>query len=102
MFNIAEILYHILSGKPCKVHCLNLGSVPEFYANGILVHNCPICWPMEGQVTGLKEPWIHPETGRLVTIPGHPRCRCRETAVVEESDIERAIELMIAEGESNA
>jgi len=95
VFNTAEILYHILTSKPNKVYCLNMGSIPEFYANGILVHNCPICRPMEGQVTGIREPWVHPQTGRLVTIPGHPRCRCRETGVIEESDLEAVLESMV-------
>ena len=49
-----------------------------------IVGDCPICGPMQGKVTPLGKPWVHPNSGKEVTIPGHPRCRCWAVPVIEE------------------
>lgn len=45
---------------------------------------CPICGPMNGLITGLDEPYQHPDGSTLDGPPAHPRCRCFEGAVVGE------------------
>lgn len=44
--------------------------VPEYFANGVLVHNCPICGPLEGAP---EEEWRAEFPNGP---PAHPRCRC--------------------------
>jgi len=36
-----------------------------------------LCMPMDGEETGLEEPWIMPD-GREAMVPqdSHPQCRC--------------------------
>lgn len=50
--------------------------------NDEIVAACPICFPMAGVVVGIDEQWEHPTHG-AISIPGHPRCRCWVTPVVE-------------------
>jgi HK97 family phage portal protein len=35
-----------------------------------------ICRPLNNVVTGLRELWIHPKTGKRYGMPAHPSCRC--------------------------
>ena len=39
---------HLLLPNYIKVFNLEVEDKPEYYANGVLVHNCPICGPLEG------------------------------------------------------
>ena len=50
------------------VYNIQVENQPEFYANGLLVHNCPICQPLEGVVMTIRE--------ARGSIPIHPSCRC--------------------------
>lgn len=70
--HITKQLYHknpeLYSGL--VVYNLEMRESPTFYANGILVHNCPICLPLDGKS----------ENGWKFTMPwgppAHVRCRC--------------------------
>ncbi len=69
-------LYHEWRGtETVRVYDLQVEDVPEFYANGILVHNCPICGPFDGQ-TITKYQRAFP--GGYFP-PAHPNCRCDVT-----------------------
>jgi len=87
-----------------SVYNLEVEEAPEFYANGVLVHNCPICAPLgglafgnvaqpasitqqqaEAQVATLDTPFVHPGGGGAAADfqgktfdapPAHVRCRC--------------------------
>jgi len=50
------------------VYDIEVEGAHEFYANGILVHNCELCAPLEGIVLKVSE-----ARGML---PRHPNCRC--------------------------
>ena len=64
------LLYHRLLGTSSTVYNLQVEGPPEFYANGILVHNCEICGPLEGAPESV---W----SGQFPSgPPAHPRCRC--------------------------
>jgi hypothetical protein len=56
------------STKPIVVYNIQVENHPEFYAHGILVHNCPLCQPLEGVVMKIKE--------ARGLIPRHVQCRC--------------------------
>lgn len=77
LISITE-LYHRLSTKATWVYDLQVDEVPEFYANGILVHNCPICGPLHGQVRRKQDGYAGG-----VDIPAHVRCRCHEVPETE-------------------
>lgn len=55
-------------GLPLVVYNIQVENQPEFFANGILVHNCPLCQPLEGVIMSIKE-------ARGI-IPRHTQCRC--------------------------
>jgi len=104
-------LYQQPTSNAITVYDLQVEDVPEFYANGILVHNCPICAPLGGlqfddgsaqsasiehQETnamhaGLDGVFVHPGGegalaafgGQKFTPPAHPRCRCKLGAIVD-------------------
>jgi hypothetical protein len=70
------------------VYDLQVEDDHEFYANGILVHNCSICGPNHLVVVP-KAQRIWPNGA---TIPAHPNCRCRaieETALTLETPLPR-------------
>lgn len=50
--NIPE-LYHNWYAKSILVYNLQVEDDPVYYANGVLVHNCPICAPLHNQVIGI-------------------------------------------------
>jgi hypothetical protein len=56
-------------------------------ANDEIVSRCPICFPMQGLITPIDQPWTHPTLG-AIEIPGHPRCRCWSVPVTEFLDEE--------------
>ena len=70
------------------VYNLTIEDVPEFYAEGCLVHNCPICGALDGQqfkfaqAGGQQSP---PPTG------SHSRCRCTPLPVLIDSALEARI-----------
>ena len=72
-------LYHRLYTNTTRVYDIQVDGAPEFYANGILVHNCPICAPLEGARI--------PKGQR--TFPGgyyppaHVNCRCGTQGITE-------------------
>lgn len=102
--NLAK-LYHQSFGNAITVYSLEVDQVNEFYAAGILVHNCPICsalggvsWGEDGVIptsiagqeenavsTAIGQPFVHPggngkqgkyEGQKYEMPPAHPRCRC--------------------------
>jgi len=68
LLNSVSLLYHQLSAIQPFVYDLTIKDQPEFYANGILVHNCVLCQDLEGQIFTIAE-------ARGI-IPVHPACRC--------------------------
>lgn len=45
-------LYHMWSTKPIIVYDIEVEDAHEFYANGMLVHNCSVCGPLHNQSVG--------------------------------------------------
>lgn len=64
-------LYHTPSPNAIDVYDIQVEESPEFYANGVLVHNCEICGPLDG-VT-IRKGGTFP--GGLQP-PAHVNCRC--------------------------
>ena len=61
------------------VYDIQVAEHPEFYANGVLVHNCPICGPLADAVVKIDGDFsgFVPDELRRGTIsapPAHPRC----------------------------
>ena len=54
--------------KTLKVYDISVEKARSFYANGILVHNCDLCAPREGEILTIEQ-----ARGQ---IPFHPQCRC--------------------------
>jgi len=81
-------LYHECSTSQIDVYDLTIDDAHEFYANGILVHNCPWCGELHGAVIETGEPWF--KKGEVMDVNGasiefkrtvlspplHSRCRC--------------------------
>lgn len=81
-------LYHRSANSQIYVYDLTVDGAHEFYANGILVHNCPWCGELHGAVIDTGEPWL--EAGDIMDVNGailsisrtvltpplHSRCRC--------------------------
>lgn len=95
-----SVLYHRLLGSAITVYDIQVEGVPEFYANGILVHNCPICSRLHNTFVDLDRGWeFTPEAlaadpalaraiGAPMTIvapPSHVNCRCWIQPVVYEA-----------------
>jgi len=59
---------HLWRGTKPRVYDIQVDDQPEFYAGGALVHNCPLCQPLEGVVLSVKE--------ARGMIPRHINCRC--------------------------
>lgn len=73
--------------RPIMVYNLEVQGVPEFYANGILVHNCPICGPLHNSISSANKDnptFNHPSLGSLPIPPLHVNCRCQ---AVPETDV---------------
>lgn len=46
---------------------------------------CDICGPLDGATRSLESPgYLHPETGELMIMPAHPRCRCWERPMLSK------------------
>ena len=99
-----DILYRRLCAKSITVYDIEVEGAHEFYANGVLVHNCPICAPLGGltfgdeaqpgriedqerraAVRGIDDVFMHPGGAGAAerygkqefrAPPAHPRCRC--------------------------
>jgi len=109
-----HVLYHRLSGNALKVYDIQVEDVPEFYANGILVHNCPICGPLHNKIVELDQSWDFTEgiiqgiggeneqkalrnalksSGRSIRRPpAHVNCRCYLQPVIFETMSEEEIQ----------
>ncbi len=61
---------HHFSLSAITVYSLEVEEEPEFFANGLLVHNCEICRPYHGQI------YRTDSIPRDASIPLHIRCRC--------------------------
>lgn len=63
-----SLVYHgrCFTSIDVPVYNLHVEEAETFYADGILVHNCSVCEPRNGQIYPLAEPFE----------PAHPRCRC--------------------------
>jgi len=64
----SDVIGHSLLGIPLPVYNIQVEDEEEFYANGVLVHNCEECSPMEGVVLSIDD--AHG------MIPAHVNCRC--------------------------
>ena len=115
--------------KELTVYNLEVEDLPEYYANGILVHNCPICGTLANTTVGIDELFFYspediansPQMAALVpdpdkrdartasllrglgafteTPPAHPRCRCRLQPVVTEVGLERELDKILNKAE---
>jgi len=75
-FNPKDKIVHVISKlsilwQALNVYNLEVEAAHTFYANGILVHNCPLCNSLQGEII----PVDSPEWGR-VAPPIHLGCRC--------------------------
>jgi hypothetical protein len=96
-----------LTATPLTVYDLTIADAHEFYANGILVHNCDFCAPMQGKIIGIDDAYFGKgsvfttpslTTGKPVSIrlnyedvvgpPMHPQCRCSLMPVIPDEGIE--------------
>jgi very-short-patch-repair endonuclease len=57
------------------VYHLTVDGDESFVAGGVVVHNCPICEPLDGVTVPIDEPFIT-SIGPVHAPPVHPRCRC--------------------------
>lgn len=90
------LLYHRLSGNAIWVYDIQVESDPEFYANGILVHNCMFCGSLHGKVVGIEESFdgalpanLRERARPFALPPAHPGCRCWVSAQIDEPKRER-------------
>ncbi len=60
------------------VYNLQVENDPVYYANGILVHNCEICGPLDNETVPITDTFSS-EVGELDSPPAHPGCRCTLT-----------------------
>ena len=66
------LLYHKLYGSAIPVYDIQVSGLPEFYANDLLVHNCPICGALHGEIVPIGQPF----SGGIMNPPAHTNCRC--------------------------
>jgi hypothetical protein len=71
--------------RQCKnsimVYDIEVDGAHEFFAEGILVHNCPICAGLDGKVFGFDDPQPQPPSG------SHPGCRCTITPALIDTGL---------------
>ena len=70
---------------------LEVDDAPEFFASGVLVHNCPICAfipILNADGVGVFQPYLSP-IGPIMAPTVHPRCRCSERYT---ADLSRVLE----------
>lgn len=81
-------LYHRSSAKSISVYNIEVADDNEYYADGILVHNCSYCHQMSQEKDNGYGPGIYTIAQARGLIPAHPRCRCRWRAMPK--DFERS------------
>ena len=124
-----NVLYHRLFAKPITVYNLEVEGLPEYYANGILVHNCPLCGPLHDQIVSIdtvftqsindvansqqmrdlegdadarfrKASTLIRHSGSFIGgPPRHTRCRCWLLPVVSEVGLERELDRILQKAE---
>lgn len=72
LLRIGNLLLSILHGRTVLFN-KEVHGQPEYFADGVLVHNCPQCLPLDGQVFTIKE--------ARGLIPRHVNCRCSWASV---------------------
>jgi len=71
-------LCHVGCNSAIWVYDIQVDEHPEFYANGVLVHNCPVCGPNHTiAIPKAQRTW---PSG--ASVPAHVNCRC---SVIEET-----------------
>lgn len=70
-------LYHVLTGIPIVVYDIEVEEEHEFFANGVLVHNCNICRGLHGTIWALGDPNI-----KIPPFDSHFGCRCSPMPVI--------------------
>lgn len=97
---------HSLCAKYINVYNLQIEDDPTFFANGILVHNCPICrgidgytWIFEVGVDVMTGQLVHPSHGVVWDLTsgsqahGHKgNCRCSLTHEINIQDLIAKVE----------
>lgn len=78
---VAEPLIR-MHGSFCHFTVYNIQVEPtqEYMAEGVRVHNCPICQPLDGKLTGIERPF----PGGVMGPPAHPGCRCSTVLVFSD------------------
>lgn len=71
------------SGSSVVVYSLEVEGARTFIAGGTLVHNCPRCKPLDGQVRPLEAFFEAPDGTRVLMPPLHPNCRCAAALRIE-------------------
>ena len=80
------------------VYNLEVSESHTYYANGVLVHNCQWCAPMDGKIVGLSDDYFRMgdrftgDEGGVLKMdyneinhpPLHPQCRCSIIPVLKE------------------
>lgn len=72
-----NVLYHTWLGKPIYVYDIEVDQSHEFFANGILVHNCNICRSLHGTIWALGD-----KNMLIAPFDSHSRCRCQMLPVI--------------------
>lgn len=77
---ISRVATH--SKKPVWVYDIEVEDAHEFYAEGLLVHNCPICGGLDGKVFDFDSTQLIPPSG------SHPGCRCTSVPVLIDQEMQ--------------
>jgi len=73
-------LCHVGCNSAIWVYDIQVDEHPEFYANGVLVHNCPVCGPNHTiAIPKAQRTWPNG-----ASVPAHVNCRC---SVIEETEL---------------
>lgn len=75
---LATIMAELYRARQVTVYNLEVEGEHVYFANGILVHNCPICKLMTGQIVPANQPFKTPVGGSIENPPLHPACRCAQ------------------------
>jgi len=89
--HLATIIPQRGLGRYATVYNLEVEGEPEYYANGLLVHNCSGCAPLDGKWiefggdfrTLIPDKEVRDSYKKTCQVPPlHNRCRCRQTCVM--------------------
>jgi hypothetical protein len=72
--SLLSTLYQITQAQSTIVYNLSVQDEACYYANGLLVHNCEICGPMDGTVISIDGQFDI--SGGIDVPPAHVSCRC--------------------------